>query len=147
MFTETQDAGVKANESIDAPAEASSSPSKILGELTKVVSAVHLTAASALELLALETRRASLTLVWMIALALAAGLLVVSAWFGLMAVLAISAVALGLPWFAAILLLVVINLGVASGVIFMCIKMSKDLTFVASRRQFANILSKQAPLK
>ncbi len=110
----------------------------VTGELAKVVSAVRRVAAGTFDLLALEARRAGLALVWMIVLGLAVVVLAVTAWFGLMAALALCAVAWGLSLSAAILILVVLNLLAAAVAVFVCVKMSGDLLFAASRRQLAN---------
>jgi hypothetical protein len=147
MFTETAGAGANTAESTGAAPKSNPPGSGVLGEVANVLSAVRLAVSSAFDLLALETRRAGLTLIWMIALGLVTAMLAITAWLGLMAALALCAVAWGLSWIGAILILVVINLSAASAVVFMCVKMSQDLLFAASRRQFANRLPAQPPPK
>jgi hypothetical protein len=145
MSTVAEAPGANSAEATGAAPQSSPSEPGVLGEAASVLSAVRMAIASAFDLLALETRRASLTLVWMIALGLVTATLAVTAWLGLMAVLALCAVAWGLSWIAAILILVVINLSTAAAVIFMCVKMSQDLLFAASRRQFSTGLRAQPP--
>lgn len=145
MSTETLGTGANTAESTGAAPKSSPPGPGVLGEVANVLSAVRQTFSSTFDLLALETRRAGLTLIWMIALGLVTALLAVSAWLGLMAALALSAVAWGLSWIGAILILVVINLSAAAAAVFMCVKLSQDLLFVASRRQLANRLPERPP--
>lgn len=116
----------------------------LMEEGATLLSSVQLVIAKSLDLLAMETQRASLSLTWMFALASVLAVLVITAWLGLMAVLALTAVAYGWSWIAAILVLVAINSCAAVGVIFWCQQLSKDLLFAATRRQFAHRLVAQS---
>jgi hypothetical protein len=90
-----------------------------------------------LDLISLEARRAGLALVWIIAWGLASAMCIAVAWLGLMAALALWAVALGLPPIAAAIAIAVINLAAAAVLIRVCIGMSRALRFSATRRQVA----------
>ena len=62
---------------------------------------------------------------------------IVLAWLGLMAALAMWAVSFGLPPIAAVIAVIVINLVAGAVLIYVCIGMSRDLLFYATRRQVA----------
>ncbi len=107
----------------------------VLGEVSSLVSSARRTVSGFFELVVLEARRAGIALAWMIGLGVGAAILGVTAWLGLMAMLAMLLVAMGLGPILAMLLVVVLNLAAAGSAAFVCVKMSKDLTFEASRRQ------------
>jgi hypothetical protein len=78
----------------------------LLGELPGLISdRVHL--------LALEAQRAAQSLARMMVLAVAAALMLSTAWLALWAGLAWAAIQAGMPWFVALLLVIVINSGAA----------------------------------
>lgn len=89
------------------------------------------------DLLALEAHRAGVALLWIVALGAAAALFGVSAWLGLMAALAIGAVALGCPLEYAVAALALLNLAGCVLLIRYCIFLSRSLLFPATRRQLA----------
>jgi hypothetical protein len=64
-----------------------------------------------------------------------AAILAVSAWFGFMAALALWAVSLGIPWVIAVTVISSANLLAAAIVTSVCIRMSRNLLFRATRRQ------------
>ena len=88
-----------------------------------------------LDLFTLEARRAGLTLVLMLACGAIGAILVVAAWLGLMAALALWAVALGIGWQAAVAAVAFANLAVAGALFWLCARVSRDLLFSATRRQ------------
>ena len=88
-----------------------------------------------LDLFTLEARRAGLTLVLMLACGAIGAILVVAAWLGLMAALALWAVALGISWEAVVAALAFANLAVAAALFWLCVRVSRDLLFSATRRQ------------
>ena len=90
---------------------------------------------SLLDLFTLEARRASLTLVLMLACGAVGAILVVAAWLGLMAALALWAVAAGISWQAAIAAVAIANLAVAGVLFCLCAWVSRNLLFPATRRQ------------
>ncbi|MBK9606829.1 MAG: phage holin family protein [Betaproteobacteria bacterium] len=87
-----------------------------------------------LQLAALETQRAGKSLVTMIASAVAAGLLLVTAWLGLMAAGAVGLVALGLHPGPALLLVAVLNVAAAYLLYALIRRSSRDLRFPATVR-------------
>jgi len=90
-----------------------------------------------LDLMALEARRAGLALMWMVAWGLVAAICIVAAWLGLVAALAMWAVSLGLPPIATVLAVAVINVAAGAVLIYVCLGISRDLLFSATRRQVA----------
>jgi uncharacterized membrane protein YqjE len=88
-----------------------------------------------LDLFTLEARRAGLKLVLMLACGAIGAILVVAAWLGLMAALALWAVALGISWQAAVAAVTFANLAVAGTLFWLCARVSRDLLFSATRRQ------------
>jgi hypothetical protein len=87
------------------------------------------------ELLSLELHRAGVALVWMVALGALGALMVVTAWFGLMAALALWLISLDIPPAGAVLITVGVNLAGAAIILFLCMKKSRDLAMPATRRQ------------
>jgi uncharacterized membrane protein YqjE len=111
----------------------------VIGGFASVFHSARRVVADLFRLFSLEVRRAGLTLVWMLALGVLAALLVVTAWFSLMAALALWAVALGLTWIGAMLAIALLNLVVAAGVVWTCMVVSRNLLFPATRRQLAAV--------
>ena len=87
------------------------------------------------ELISLELHRAGVALMWMVALGALAALMIVTAWLGLMAALALWLVSAGVPPAGAVLIAVAINLIGAAIILFWCAKASRDLAMPATRRQ------------
>lgn len=112
-----------------------SPPHSVLDELSDTFASARRVISDFLELLSLEARRAGLTLVWMVACGAVAAILVVTAWLGLMAALALWAVSLGIPWVTAVMVISLANLVAAAIMTSVCIRMSRDLLFPATRRQ------------
>ena len=118
----------------------------LIDEASGALASVRVVFSSFLQLLTLEARRAGLALMWMVALGVVAAVCIVAAWLGLMAALAMWAVSLGLHPIAAVIAIAVFNTAGAAGLIFVCIGMSRDLLFSATRRQVAgNPPPKAAP--
>ena len=118
-----------------APEGTRSPPQSVLGELSGTFASARQFISDFLELLSLETRRAGLTLVWMVACGAVVAILVVTAWLGFMAALALWIVSLGVPWVTAVIGISSANLLAAAIVISACMRMSRDLLFSATRRQ------------
>jgi len=112
-------------------------PGGVLDALSGTLASGRAAVASFFDLLALEAHRAGIALLWIVALGAAAALLGVSAWLGLMAALAIWAVALGCPLQYAVAAIAVLNLVGCLVLIRYCISLSRSLLFSASRRQLA----------
>jgi hypothetical protein len=137
-------AGGGAARAADAPAQndelrAETRPptAGVLDELSSALASARATLSNILDLMSFEARRAGLALMWMVAWGFVAAICIVAAWLGLMAALAMWAVSLGVPRIAAVIAVAVINLGAAAVLIYVCIGMSRDLLFSATRRQVA----------
>jgi hypothetical protein len=109
----------------------------VLGELSSTLASARAAISRFLDLISLETRRAGLALVWMVACGLGVVLCAAAAWLGLMTALSMWAVSLGCPPVAAVMAVVVINVAAGAVLIYACIGLSRDLLFKATRRQLA----------
>lgn len=115
-------------------------PAGVLEELSNALMSARAALLSFLELMSLETRRASLALMWMITGGMVAAICIVAAWLGLMAALALWAAALGLPVIGAVVVIAAINCVAGVVLLRVCYNMSRDLLFSATRRQLAGAL-------
>ncbi|HKQ30382.1 MAG TPA: hypothetical protein VJS66_03760 [Burkholderiales bacterium] len=117
-------------------ADATPSTKGIFGTFTSVFSSAREVLANFAELITLEARRAGVALAWMMALAVAAALLIVTAWLGLVVAFALWLISLGMMTPAgAIALVAIVNLIVAVIIGFVCFLLSRNLLFPATRRQ------------
>jgi uncharacterized membrane protein YqjE len=107
----------------------------IVAELSGTFAGARGLLSNILDLFTLEARRAGLTLVLMLACGAIGAILVVAAWLGLMAALALWAVAHGVSWEAAVAAVAFANLAVAGALFWLCARVSRDLLFSATRRQ------------
>ena len=104
-------------------------------ELSATFASARMLVADVLDLFTLEARRAGLTLLLMLACGVIGALLAATAWLGLMAALALWAVAQGANWQVAIAAVAVGNLGAAAALYWYCLRVSRSLLFPATRRQ------------
>ncbi len=90
-----------------------------------------------IELLSLELRRAGLTLARMVALIVAASILGVTAWLALWACAVGALMAAGLHWSAALLLVLVINLGACAWALVQVRKLAPLLQLPITRKHLS----------
>lgn len=109
----------------------------MIDQLSRAFASARDAFSNLLELISLEARRAGLALMWMVVWGGVAAICIVTAWLGLMAALVIWAVSLGFPPIAAAIAVAGINLAAGAVLIYVCIGMSCDLLFSATRRQLA----------
>ncbi|NMG74996.1 hypothetical protein [Aromatoleum diolicum] len=114
-------------------------PLGVFDELSKLLAFARETLSDFLELVSLETRRAGLSLVWMIVSGLVATIFILTAWAGLMAVLAMYLVSLGMLPLAAVIVVAAVNLIAGAGMLYCCFYLSRHLLFAATRRQLTGI--------
>ena len=100
-----------------------------------IVSSVRQTVADFFELVALELQRAGVALMWMVAGGIFAALLIVTAWIGLMAGLALWIISLGVSAVAAVVGLALANLLGGCAILSWCMSRTGDLALPATRRQ------------
>ena len=112
----------------------------VLDELANALASARAAISAVLDLAALETRRASDALLWIVALGGVAAVCIVAAWLGLLALLALWAISLGLHPALAGIVVVLANVGLAAAAIKTAIRLSQDLLFSATRRQVAGKL-------
>lgn len=136
------DAGTQRPDSREVPGTA---PPGVFDELLGAFASARESLAGFLELMALEARRAGLSLVWMLVLGLLAGMCFIATWLGISAALAITMMSAGLGAVAAVLLVALFNL--VAGVIFiLCgVRMSRNLLFAATRRQISGASQSKVP--
>jgi uncharacterized membrane protein YqjE len=89
------------------------------------------------ELLALELRRAGLTLTQMVALGAIATLLGLTAWFALWGLIIGGLLALGMPWFGALLVVLVVNIAGAAWALLHARQIAPLLGLPATRRHLS----------
>lgn len=114
-------------------------PLGVFDELSKLLAFARESLSDLLELMSLETRRAGLGLVWMIASGLAATIFILTAWAGLMAALAMYIVSIGMLPLAAVIVVATVNLIAGAGMLYCCFYLSRHLLFAATRRQLARV--------
>jgi len=112
----------------------------VFEELSRAFASARAALSNFLDLVTLEVRRAGLTLMWMVVLGIVAGICVVAAWLGLMVALAMTAVEFGVSPIMAAFGVVLVNLVLAGVLVRICIGMSRNLLFAATRRQVAGTL-------
>jgi hypothetical protein len=141
-FAPTGDAATQRHRLADEPGVPTPG---VLDELSNALASTRAAFANFLDLLTLEARRASLTLMWMVIWGVVAGICFVAAWLGLMIAFAMAAVSLGVPPIMAASGIVVVNLVLGAFLIRLCIGMSRNLLFAATRRQVAGTLPVTSP--
>lgn len=113
----------------------------IFGGIADAINSGRRVLSGVFQLFSLEIRRAGHTLVWMVALAALAAMLIVTAWLGLMAALALWAFSLGWTWAGAVLVIALVNLAAAALATISCVTLSRNLLFPATRRQLESVPS------
>ena len=108
-----------------------------LDELSSAFASARAGLSEFLNLISLEARRAGLALTWMVACGLGVAVCMVATWLALMAALAMWAISLGLSPIAAVLAVAAFNVLAGCVLIYVCIGISRDLLFSATRRQIA----------
>jgi hypothetical protein len=114
-------------------------PAGVLDELSKLLAFARQTISAFLELISLEARRAVVSLVWMIVGGLIATIFIVTAWAGVMGVLAMFMITQGMLPLGALLIVVTVNLLAGVGLLYWCIALSRHMLFGATRRQIAGV--------
>ncbi len=109
----------------------------VFDEISNAFASAREGVAALMELLLLEARRASLSLVWMLVCALIAAVCFIAVWIGLSAALALWMMSAGVDALLAVLSVTGINLLAGAGFIGACVLMSRNLGFPATRRQLS----------
>jgi hypothetical protein len=109
----------------------------VLDGLSGALASARATVSNLLDLMSFEAQRAGLALMWMVVSGFVAAICIVATWLGLMAALAMGAISFGSPPIATVIVIALINLIAAALLIRVCIGMSSDLLFSATRRQVA----------
>ena len=118
----------------EAAQRATEGPS-ISDNLTAVYASARQAFADFVELVTLELHRAGITFMWMLAWSTFAVLLVVTAWLGLMAGLALWIISHGYAAAGVVLGIALANLIGGAAIMLWCVKSGKDMLLPATRRQ------------
>jgi uncharacterized membrane protein YqjE len=110
-------------------------PAGLIEKLSGVVAGARGLASSLLDLVGLETRRAGLALILMLACGAAGAMLFAAAWIGLMAALALWSVSRGISWEAALAVVGFATALAVAALLWLCVRLSRDLAFSATRRE------------
>lgn len=118
-----------------APATAAEElDSTLLGAIDAWLSALRTALARAVDITVLEARLAALNLAFILAIAVACGLLLATAWIALFAAIVAWLHEQGLSWSAALSLIGFINLALAGAGGYAIYRMSNNLLFRATRK-------------
>ena len=120
---------------IPDPATPPEKGARLTDAINAVSSSVRQTAADFFELLSLEMQRAGVTFMWMLAWSTFGVLLIVTAWLGLMAGLALWLISTGLSAAPVVIGIAVVNLVGGAAIFYWCIHASSALLLPATRRQ------------
>ncbi len=107
----------------------------VFSEVANTFTSMRRVVSNFFELFSLEVRRASLTFTWMVVWGAIAAMFIVTTWLGLMGALALWIVLLGATWISAIVVISLANLLAAAVSLFVCVMISRDLLFPATRKQ------------
>jgi hypothetical protein len=123
------------NSSPDSAPEPTQTPQGLLGTIAHAFANARHVVVTLFELVTLEARRAGLTLLWLVTLAVIAAILFVTAWLGFMIALTLWIVSLGITWAGAVAIVAAVNLLAALAAILVGIALSRNLLFPGTRRQ------------
>ncbi len=117
------------------PAAAAEKSARLTDAINAVYSSARQTAADLFALVSLELHRAGVTFMWMLAWSTFGVLLVVTAWLGLMAGVALWLISLGLSAAPVVIGIAMVNLLGGALIFYLCIRASRDLMMPATQRQ------------
>jgi hypothetical protein len=112
-------------------------PTGVLEEVSSALASMRAQLSNFIEVVALEARRAGLTLVSMVALGLVAAICMFGAWVCVLFALAMWAVSCGFRPISVAIVIALSNLLAGAGLAYVCVGMSRALLFSATRRQVA----------
>ena len=111
------------------------------GSMSSLIASVRALGERFFTLVTLEGKQASLNLAWMLGLALAAAVLVITGWLALLAFIVLALVQNDIVgWGWALSIASLLSFAGAGGLVFMVIQRSRYLLFPATRRQLRRIL-------
>src|SRR5487761_2690747 len=110
------------------------------GSISSLIASVRELGERFLTLVTLEGRQAGLGLVWMLALALAAAMLVITGWLAMIACVVLALVQNDIvSWGWALSIAALLSFAGAGGLVMMVIQRSTYLLFLGTRRQLRKI--------
>lgn len=139
MHRQTVDAPYRVppvDERIDEPEPLPTDPTRPAGTVSALIESLRAFGDRLLTLVALEGTQAGISLAFMLSFAVAAAVLVITAWLALIACVVVALVeydVVGWPW--ALVIAALLSFAGAAGLVVLLIQRSKDLLFTATRRQ------------
>ncbi len=111
------------------------------GSMSSLIASVRVLGERFFILVTLEGKQARLNLTWMLGLALAAAVLVITGWLALLAFIVLALVQNDIVgWGWALSIASLLSFAGAGGLVFMVIQRSRYLLFPVTRRQLRRIL-------
>ena len=129
-----RDAGPRASERAFSGAHAAGGATAPRPTLSQLIDDIRGAFGARLYLLELEARRAAWSAAYMLAFAVGAALVGVTAWLILIGALIFGAVAAGVPWVLAVIVAIALHVGAAFLLIRGITSMVDNLSFAATRR-------------
>ena len=118
---------------------ASDHAASIIDEVSGALAGAKALLGNALDLVALEAWRASVAIALILACGALGVIVAAAAWLGAMAALVLWAMAAGISGEAALSVIVMGNLAIAGALLWLCVRLSRDLRFPATRRQLRHV--------
>jgi hypothetical protein len=110
-------------------------PEGLAEEIAGAVAGARDLASNVLDLVGLETRRAGLSLMLMLACGIAGAILFVASWIALMGAVALWCVSAGIGWPVALAAAGLATAALTGALFGLSLRVSRDLAFPATRRQ------------
>jgi hypothetical protein len=112
---------------------------QIVEELSGTFASARALFSSAVDLVKLEAWRASVALALILACGALGAIVIAAAWLGAMGALALWAMGAGFSGQAALAGIAVGNVAIAGVLLWLCVRLSRDLWFPATRRQLRHV--------
>ena len=126
---------------VDARRTAKQTDAETRPSIGKVIEELRAAFSARFHLFELEAKRAAWAAAYMLAFAVGAALLGVTAWLILIGALIIGAVSLGVPWVAAVVVAIALHVVAVFFLVRSIRAMVENLTFAATRRTLSQDLS------
>jgi len=112
---------------------------RIVDEISGAFAGARTLFSNALDLVALEAWRASVALSLILAGGALGAIVMVAAWLGAMAALTLWAMGAGFSGEAALAAIALGNVAIAGALLWLCVRLSRDLWFPATRQQLRDV--------
>jgi hypothetical protein len=112
---------------------------RIVEELSGALAGARTLFSNAVDLVTLEAWRASVALSLILACGALGAIVIAAAWLGAMAALTLWAMGAGFSGEAALAAIALGNVAIAGALLWLCVRLSRDLWFPATRRQLRDV--------